>query len=540
MAGSPGEEHRVTWEQLNVMPALRDKLAGEGIEYPTSVQAEAVPAMLAGRDVSARSQTGSGKTLAFLLPVLQRIDASGTDVQAVVIAPTQELAMQIVRVAETYGEPLGIRVLPLQGGAALKRQVERLKTKPQLVVGTPGRIHELLHMRKLKLHAAGIVVVDEADQVFDLGSTREIEAVLKATPRDRMIAFFSATHPQAMAELEIRWMRDPVRIDIAPEHRVAASISHFYVVSDRRDKTETARKLIRLLNPASALLFLNNTDNVANWEAKLGYEGFTVETLYGDADKMRRARTLARFRDGRCQLLLATDVAARGIDIEGLPLVVNLEPPVDADHYVHRAGRTGRMGREGTVVSIVTPQELFIMEKFRKQLGIELPQKVMSRGRLVTPDELRRRPEGAGSGKGKWRGAADEPLRSGGVEADGAANEAGTRGRGPAGMRRAGADSKPQAGRQGRGAGGPLAVTGMPGGGAAAGARAGVRGGEADGAGKPRGAASAGQPAAAKPSAKSRAERERLRKDKGAPKWLKAKRDGSAGGAGSPDGKGQR
>lgn len=378
-----------TWNDIGINQALSDKLEQNGISAPTEVQADTIPVLLAGHDVSARSQTGTGKTLAFLLPLLQRLDADSGAIQAVILSPTQELAMQIVRVAEMYTEPLGLRVQQLIGGAALKRQVERLKLRPQLVIGTPGRIHELLKLRKLKLSAVRFVVIDEADQVFQLGSTKEVETLLFAMGKERQMAFFSATYPEQMGRFESRWMKEPVRIQVTPEHRVSETIDNYYILSDKRDKTDTARRIIRLLNPASALLFLNDTDNIANWESKLSYEGFTVETLYGDADKQRRAATLARFRDGRCQLLLATDVAARGLDIEGLPLVIQLDPAIDADHYVHRAGRTGRMGRKGTVISIITPQEQFIMEKFRKQLSIELDERVMFRGELLSNDQLR-------------------------------------------------------------------------------------------------------------------------------------------------------
>lgn len=378
-----------TWNEIGINEKLEAKLASNGIVEPTTVQAETIPILLGGSNVSARSQTGTGKTLAYLLPMLQKLNASSNAIQAVILAPTQELAMQIVRVAEMYAEPLNLRVQQLIGGAALKRQVEKLKLRPQLVIGTPGRIHELLKLRKLKLHDVTNVVIDEADQVFQLGSTKEVEIILHGMGKDRQIAFFSATYPDQMARFEGRWMKDPARIQITPEHRVSETITNYYIVSDKRDKTDTARRLVRLLNPSSALLFLNDTDNISNWESKLSYEGFTVEALYGDADKQRRAATLARFRDGRCQLLLATDVAARGLDIEGLTLVIHLDPAADADHYVHRAGRTGRMGRSGTVVSIVTPQELFIMEKFRKQLGIDLSERTMFRGKLLSEEELR-------------------------------------------------------------------------------------------------------------------------------------------------------
>jgi ATP-dependent RNA helicase DeaD len=377
-----------TWIDLGISNALSEKLEANSIKVPSAIQVDAIPILLEGRDVSARSQTGSGKTLAYLLPMLQQLNASSNAIQAIILAPTQELAMQIVRVADSYAEPLDLRVQQLIGGAAMKRQIEKLKLRPQLVIGTPGRIHELLKLRKLKLSEVRHIVIDEADQVFELGSTREVETILYAMSQERQMAFFSATYPDVMSRFEKRWMKDPIRIQIAPEQRVSETIDNFYVVCDKRDKPDVARRIVRMLKPASALLFLNVTENIANWEAKLSYEGFTVETLYGDADKQRRAATLTRFKDGRCQLLIATDVAARGLDIEGLPLVINLDPPIDADHYVHRAGRTGRMGRTGTVISLITPQERFIMDKFRKSLHIELPEKAMYKGKFVLPSEL--------------------------------------------------------------------------------------------------------------------------------------------------------
>jgi ATP-dependent RNA helicase DeaD len=338
-----------TWYEIGINELLANKLTANGIIEPTDVQANTIPILLGGSDVSARSQTGTGKTLAYLLPLLQKLNSHSSAIQAIILAPTQELAMQIVRVAEVYAEPLNIRVQQLIGGAALKRQVEKLKLRPQLVIGTPGRIHELLKLRKLKLNDVKNVVVDEADQVFQLGSTKEVEIILHSVGKEHQIAFFSATYPDQMARFEGRWMKNPERIQVTPEHTVSQTIDNYFIVSDKRDKTDTARRL----------------------------------------DKQRRAATLTRFREGRCQLLLATDVAARGLDIEGLPLVIQLDPASDADHYVHRAGRTGRMGRAGTVVSIVTPQELFIMEKFRKQLGIELTERTMFRGKLLSEEELR-------------------------------------------------------------------------------------------------------------------------------------------------------
>ncbi|WP_219838520.1 DEAD/DEAH box helicase [Paenibacillus sp. R14(2021)] len=483
----------LTWESLELRPQLVEALRTNKIETPTPVQAETIPLLLAGHDISAKSQTGTGKTLAYMLPALQRVDVARSGVQVMVLAPTQELAMQIFRVAETYGEAIGVKTQQLIGGASMQRQVEKLREHPHIVVGTPGRIHELVKSGKLKLHGIRLVIIDEADQVFNLGSTIEVETLLKGMLRDRQIAFFSATRPQEMADVEERWMREPKQVNVSPDQNAGKQVAHYYIVCDKRDKVDTARRLIRLLKPAAALLFINETDEIANYEAKLAYEGFSVETLYGDADKQRRAATLARFRDGRIQILLATDVAARGLDIVDLPLVVHLDPALDADHYVHRSGRTGRMGKSGTVVSIVTRSQLFIMDKFRKKLGIDLQEKVMARGKLWSPGEEQGSREYERGGRGGANGRSDS-----GAERTGARLAAG-----------------PSTGQAVRKPSAPV--------------RSGERslergaGGSDDG----TGARSSAQPkAAAKPQVKSKKELERERKNKGAPKWLKAKRDG--------------
>jgi superfamily II DNA/RNA helicase len=511
-----------TWTELGLNALLEEALRRHGLEGPTDVQADTIPALLAGKDVSARSQTGTGKTLAFLLPMLQRMDAASGSIQGVVISPTQELAMQIVRIAERYAEPLGVRVQQLIGGAAMKRQVEKLKLRPQLVVGTPGRLHELVKNKKIKLHDVRFLVIDEADQTFQLGSAKDLEAVLFAMGKGRQTAFFSATYPEEMARYEGRWMNDPVRFQLTMEHRVSQTINNLYVVSDRRDKTDTTRRLIRLLNPPQALLFLNDTNEIANWESKLRFEGFAVETLYGDSDKQRRAATLARFREGTCQLLLATDVAARGLDIEGLPLVLQLDPAVDADHYVHRAGRTGRMGKPGTVITIVTPQELFIMEKFRKTLGIDLSERAMYRGKLLSEEQLREatRP---GAFRGAGKDAAPGNAGGAGTSARSEAGDRPERGAVPARKQvsvSGASTSSPRAG----GAGARLAAkdSGRP-------ASGGSGRPAAQAAGKP--AANPASKPAAKPAAKplskaqTKEQKKREGKNKGAPKWLKEKRE---------------
>lgn len=371
---------------LGIEEPLLSRLTEFGISEPSPVQAETIPAALSGRDVLAQSQTGTGKTLAYLLPVLQKIKADEKALQGLILAPTQELAMQIYREAEKYGEVLGVGVQALIGGAAIKRQLERLKQHPQLVVGTPGRIREILALRKLKLHTVGTVVVDEVDQMFQLGGTADVEHILRGTLRERQLMFLSATINEEIRKLAGQEMTDPVEIGIEPEQRTAKSLEHIYFITDERDKIDMLRRIIRYYDPARTMVFINHTDNIAEVEAKMNYVGLSAGALYGDADKTVRSATLRRFREGKIRVLVASDIAARGLDIEGLELVVNLDPPLDTEHYVHRVGRTGRMGRKGLAVSIITAKEEFIIRKFSRELRIKISAREMYAGKVMETD----------------------------------------------------------------------------------------------------------------------------------------------------------
>lgn len=372
---------------LGIGEQLVAKLADFGIVEPSPVQAECIPAALKGLDILAQSQTGTGKTLAYLLPVLQTIQPEQKVLQGLVLAPTQELAMQIQREAEKYGEALGIQVQALIGGASTKRQLERLKLHPQLVVGTPGRIREILALKKLKLHTLKTVVVDEVDQMFQLGGTADVEYILRGTLRERQLMFLSATVNAEIRALASREMKDPLEVGIEPEQRTSKSLEHIYFVSEERDKIDYLRRIIRHFDPARTMVFINNTADIAEVEAKMNYVGLSAGALYGDADKTVRGVVLRRFREGKIRVLVASEVAARGLDIDDLSLVVNLDPPIDSEHYVHRAGRTGRMGRQGLAVSIVTPKEEFIMRKFSRELGIEIAPRSLFKGQVVAQQD---------------------------------------------------------------------------------------------------------------------------------------------------------
>ncbi|PYI52149.1 DEAD/DEAH box helicase [Paenibacillus flagellatus] len=472
-----------TFESLGIGPGLAEALARHAISEPSPIQREAIPEALAGRDLLAQSQTGTGKTLAYLLPILERIDPAEKELQAIVLAPTRELGVQIAAEIEKYGGPLGIRGQALIGGAAISRQIERLRLHPHLVVGTPGRVAELLKMRKVKLHRVRTIVIDEADQMFALGSAKDAETIVEGALRDRQLLFFSATMPPEVRRMAARWMREPKTIEIDPGRRTAGGIEHLVFVCEEREKVDTLRRLIRLYEPKSALAFVNDLDVIAEVASKLQFAGLPAEALYGDAPKQERTTLLNRFRTGRVKTLVATDVAARGLDVPGLTHVFHLQPAIDADHYVHRAGRTGRMGASGFSISIATEQEMFILRKFEKQLGIVISRKAMYKGAVVEPDEAR----GAGGGT---RPAA----KTGAAGKERARTAAATAPAKP--PRRTAAAATPT----------PAPQPDAP-------PRA---------AAKPPAPETARAPVPARAKAKA-AERERDRKNKGAPRWLKEK-----------------
>ncbi|WP_055109192.1 DEAD/DEAH box helicase [Paenibacillus ihumii] len=393
---------------LGIEEPLLSRLAEYGITEPSPVQVESIPAALNGRDVLAQSQTGTGKTLAYLLPLLQKVDTAEKGLQGLVLAPTQELAMQIYREAEKYGEPLGVSVQALIGGASMKRQLERLKQHPQIVVGTPGRIREILALRKLKLHTVRTVVVDEVDQMFQLGGTADVEHILRGTLRERQLMFLSATINEEIRNLAGREMTEPVEVGIEPEQRTAKSLEHIYFMTEERDKIDMLRRIIRHYDPARTIVFINHTDNIAEVEAKMNYVGLSAGALYGDADKTVRAAMLRRFREGKIRVLVASDIAARGLDIEELELVVNLDPPPDTEHYVHRVGRTGRMGRKGLAISIISPKEEFIIRKFSRELGIAISAREMYAGQVLEPGASASGPGKAVRGTGRASGSAGQ------------------------------------------------------------------------------------------------------------------------------------
>lgn len=358
--------------ELGISEALADVLKNQGIESPMQVQAAVIPKVIGGGNLVAQAPTGTGKTLAYLLPALQKIDASSREVQVVILAPTYELAMQITNVARdlAQGANLGIRVQGLIGGANIARQMDKLKDKPQLIVGSAGRIIELAQKNKLKLHNVKMLVLDEFDRLFDDQNMDNTAAVVRLLPAERQVIMVSATAPKKALE-RADFLQHPEVIRVEADPAVQSQRENLYRMTPFRSKVETVRHLARRLVVKRGLVFINKVFDAERILAQLRYEGFMAGTLLGHNNKQSRQKAIADFKAGRIKLLLSTDLAARGLDIPDVDYVFNLDLPESAEVYLHRAGRTARAGAKGTVITLADNKEAYKLEQLEKKLGID-------------------------------------------------------------------------------------------------------------------------------------------------------------------------
>jgi ATP-dependent RNA helicase DeaD len=350
---------------LGLDDRLLTALAGLGYEEPTPIQREAIPPMLAGRDILAEAPTGTGKTAAFALPMVQRLGATPPRERdgrprAFVLTPTRELAIQVAEAIHRYGQPFQIRVLPVYGGQAIGQQLRGLARGVDVLVATPGRAVDHLTRASIALDRIEIVVLDEADEMLDMGFAEDLEAILSATPKTRQTALFSATISPPIAKIARRHLDDPVRvrIDRARQTREsAARVRQVAYVVRRQDKSVALGRILDLEDPTSALVFARTRGEVDDLSARLAAQGHDTAALHGGMDQNQRDRVMGRFRDGALDVLVATDVAARGLDIDHVSHVVNYDIPSNPEAYIHRIGRTGRAGREGVAITLVEPRE---------------------------------------------------------------------------------------------------------------------------------------------------------------------------------------
>jgi superfamily II DNA/RNA helicase len=350
---------------------------------PTTIQTKAIPAAIEGKDLIAESPTGTGKTLAYLLPLLEKIDIEKRAVQAVIIAPSQELVMQILQEIQKWSEGSGIRAASFIGGANVKRQLEKLKKHPHIALGTPGRMLELIKQKKLKMHEVKTVILDEGDQLLVPEHIETIRNIVKATLSERQVVLFSATLPKGTEKLAKELTNNPEVIRVEKDETIdAAAVDHIYFVAEQRDKIKMLEKISRL-EDVKALVFVKDIGNLTVMSEKLDYNNIASSSLHSDLNKMDRQKSLKDFRTGKTNMLLATDVAARGLDITGVTHVVHIDFPRDIKQYVHRSGRTGRFGAKGMVISIVNEREERDLKKFTNEMGIQAEKKVMRGGKIV-------------------------------------------------------------------------------------------------------------------------------------------------------------
>ena len=349
---------------------------------PTPIQDRAIPALMAGRDVLGQAQTGTGKTAAFALPMLHALDPEVTGVQGLVVEPTRELALQVVRAMRDFGKHGHAEVLAVYGGQSYDRQIRRLERGVGIVVGTPGRLLDLIRKGVLDLGAVRMVVLDEADEMLSMGFIEDMEAILNETPPTRQTALFSATLPRQIRALAGRYMHAPETIAVDPEQVTVLTTEQRYYLVHENDKLAVLTRLLEVEEASRALIFSATKVGAAQLAEDLASRSVQVEALHGDLPQIARERVMGRFRDGQIRVLVATDVAARGLDVVDVSHVINFDVPHDAEAYVHRIGRTGRAGKTGTALTLFTPREMHQLRQIEAYTGQPI-------GRAEVPTEER-------------------------------------------------------------------------------------------------------------------------------------------------------
>ncbi len=396
----------MSFDTLGLTPELLRAVAEQGYTTPTPVQAEAIPFVLAGRDVLAGAQTGTGKTAAFVLPILQRLNASRpaasdrpgprNPVRVLVLTPTRELALQVEQSVRTYGAKRPIRSAPIYGGVGFDGQVRALRAGPEIVVATPGRLLDHVGQRTIDLSSVEILVLDEADRMLDMGFIRDIRKIMALLPTRRQTLLFSATFSDEIRRLADDLLVNPAAVQVAPRNTAAELVRQVVIRVDRERKRELLTHLVQTGRVDQALVFTRTKHGANRLALQLARDGIAAAAIHGNRSQSQRVRALEDFKRGRVSILVATEVAARGLDIDALPHVVNFELPMVAEDYVHRIGRTGRAGAEGDAISLVCVDEHKLLAEIEHVLGHRIPTETVEGfepDASIRPEPILRRPQ---------------------------------------------------------------------------------------------------------------------------------------------------
>ncbi|MDY3823849.1 DEAD/DEAH box helicase [Streptococcus sp.] len=344
--------------ELNLSDAILAAIEKAGFETPSPIQEQTIPLALEGKDVIGQAQTGTGKTAAFGLPTLNKIDVENPSIQALVIAPTRELAVQSQEELFRFGREKGVKVRSVYGGSSIEKQIKALKSGAHIVVGTPGRLLDLIKRKALKLNGIETLILDEADEMLNMGFLEDIESIISRVPESRQTLLFSATMPDAIKRIGVQFMKDPEHVKIAAKELTTDLVDQYYIRIKENEKFDTMTRLMDVDQPELSIVFGRTKRRVDELTRGLKLRGYRAEGIHGDLDQGKRLRVLRDFKNDNLDILVATDVAARGLDISGVTHVYNYDIPQDPESYVHRIGRTGRAGKSGLSITFVSPNEM--------------------------------------------------------------------------------------------------------------------------------------------------------------------------------------
>lgn len=357
----------VRFEELDLMPQIQRAVKEMGFEEASAIQAKAIPVVMSGKDMIGQAQTGTGKTASFGIPLLQKVDPKNKHLQAIVLCPTRELAIQVAEEIRRLAKFMhGIKILPVYGGQDIVKQIRSLKSGTQIVIGTPGRVMDHMRRKTVKLDHVNMMVLDEADEMLNMGFRDDIEFVLNGIPQERQIVLFSATMPRSIMDIAKKYQKDAEIVKVVKKQLTVPKIEQYYYEVRPRNKSEVLSRLLDIYSPKLSVVFCNTKRTVDTLVEDLKGRGYFAEGLHGDMKQQQRDRVMNRFRNGKTDILVATDVAARGIDVDDVEAVFNYDIPQDDEYYVHRIGRTGRAGRTGIAFNFVVGKEVYKLRDIQR------------------------------------------------------------------------------------------------------------------------------------------------------------------------------